>query len=476
MLSLYNSMTRTKEEFKPINPPFVGLYICGPTVYGDSHLGHAKSYVSFDVLLRYLRYLEYKVRYIQNVTDVGHLTDDADQGEDKLQKQAQLEKLEPMEIAEKYTASYFRDMDILGNLRPDISPRASGHISEQIEIIKGLLEKDAAYRVKGNIYFDVSSFADYGKLSGRTGDNQKTGTRISTATDKRDPRDFALWKDAGEDHILKWNSPWGWGYPGWHLECSAMAMRYLGETVDIHGGGLDNKFPHHDCEIAQSETVTGKQFVKYWLHNNLVTVDGRKMGKSLGNFILLKDLFKRWDPMVVRLYILRSHYRSPLDFSDSGLSGAKSALERLSTFYSRLGNPEGSAVPSSETAALVEKTRADFETSMDDDINTPGALAAIFEYVRAGNVLLEKDIADSDKLVMKETLYLLVTSILGIKLNSETGNSSDATEELCRIIGDLRGYFRKNKLWEESDKMRDALTEAGFKVRDLPEFVSEITR
>ncbi|MCK5841135.1 MAG: cysteine--tRNA ligase, partial [Candidatus Sabulitectum sp.] len=271
MLSLYNTMIRHKQEFTPLDPPFVGVYVCGPTVYGHSHLGHGKSYVSFDVLLRYLRYLDYKVRYVQNITDVGHLTDNADSGEDKLQKQARLEKLEPMEIAEKYTASYFHDMDLLGNLRPDISPRASGHVPEQIELVKTLMEKGHAYEVSGNVYFDVSSFPDYGKLSGRTGDDQKSGIRVCIADDKRNPRDFALWKNAGESHLLKWNSPWGWGYPGWHLECSAMAMRYLGETLDIHGGGLENVFPHHECEIAQSTGATGKEFVRYWMHNNMVT-------------------------------------------------------------------------------------------------------------------------------------------------------------------------------------------------------------
>lgn len=476
MLTLYNTKSRSKEEFNPLNPPFVGLYICGPTVYSHSHLGHAKSYVSFDVLLRYLRYLDYEVRYVQNITDVGHLTDNADEGEDKLQKQAKLEKLEPMEIAEKYTASYFHDMDRLGNLRPDISPRASGHVPEQIELIKILLEKNFAYRVAGNIYFDVSSFANYGELSGRTGDDQKTGTRVCSAGDKRDPRDFALWKDAGEEHILKWNSPWGWGYPGWHVECSAMAMRYLGETIDIHGGGLDNKFPHHDCEIAQSEGATGKQFVKYWMHNNMVTVDGRKMGKSLGNFTLLRDLFDRWNPMVVRLYILRSHYRSPLDFSDTGLASAKSAFERLTSFYSRLGDPVNNGESKKEILELLEKTKSDFEKAMNDDLNTPGALAAIFEFVRAGNIQLEKNISEADRFSMKELLQLFVTMILGIKISSETDQSTGSSEELCKILGEVRGYFRENKLYEESDKMRDALTEAGFKVRDLPEFVSEITR
>ncbi len=472
MLSLYNTMTRKKQEFTPIAPPFVGLYICGPTVYSHSHLGHAKSYVSFDVLVRYLRYLDYKVRYVQNITDVGHLTDDADSGEDKLQKQAKLEQLEPMEIAEKYAASFFSDMDTLGNQRPDISPRASGHVPEQIELIKTLLEKGYAYQVGGNIYFDVSSFPEYGQLSGRTGDDQKSGMRISVASDKRDPRDFALWKDSGEDHILKWNSPWGWGYPGWHLECSAMAMRYLGETIDIHGGGLDNVFPHHECEIAQSKGATGKDFVRFWIHNNMVTVDGRKMGKSLGNFTLLKDLFERWDPMVVRLYILRSHYRSPLDFSDDGLAGAKSALERLITFRSRLGDPDN-GIASQAVLELVSSTEAQFRKSMDDDLNTPGALAAIFEFVRAGNIILEGNPSTADKSEMIALLDNLVKGALGIELSTESGGGS--SEELCNILGELRGYLRKNKLFQEADKLRDDLAEAGFSVRDLPGGFSEVT-
>lgn len=471
MLSLYNTLTRSKEEFKPLNPPFVGMYVCGPTVYGHSHLGHGKSYVSFDVLVRYLRYLEFKVRYVQNITDVGHLTDDADAGEDKLQKQAKAEKLEPMEIAEKYTASYFHDMDILNVLRPDISPRASGHVPEQIELIKTLLEKGHAYEAEGNVYFDVSSFPEYGKLSGRKGDEGRAGSRVETAEGKRDPRDFALWKDAGNDHILRWNSPWGWGYPGWHLECSAMTMRYLGETADIHGGGLDNSFPHHDCEIAQSEAATGKPFVRYWIHHNMVTVDGRKMGKSLGNYTLLRDLFVKWDPMVVRLYILRSHYRSPLDFSEEGLSGAKSGLERLVSFHTRLGSPEQGEA-SENVLSLVNDTRTAFEGYMDDDLNTPGALASIFDFVRAGNIILEGKPSEGDRRSMADLMDVLVSGILGVELSSSGDSGSE--EDLCRILGEIRGSFRQNRMFEEADKMRDELKEAGYSVQDLPGGISKV--
>ncbi|HED11348.1 MAG TPA: cysteine--tRNA ligase, partial [Caldithrix abyssi] len=320
-LTLYNSLSRKKERFEPLHPGFVGIYVCGPTVYGDSHLGHAKSYISFDVIVRYFRYLGYKVRYVQNITDVGHLQSDADEGDDKIQVQARLERLEPMEVVERYTRSYFEDMDALNVLRPDISPRASGHIPEQIEMAETLIKKGFAYEVDGNVYFSVEKYPEYGKLSGRSLDDLKSGTRVNVAGDKKHPADFALWKKADPDHIMKWNSPWGSGYPGWHLECSCMSSKYLGETFDIHGGGMENKFPHHECEIAQSEAANEKPFARYWLHNNMVTVDGVKMGKSLGNFITLKDAFGKNSPMEIRFFILGSHYRSTLDFSEEALHG-----------------------------------------------------------------------------------------------------------------------------------------------------------
>ncbi|MDZ7681856.1 MAG: cysteine--tRNA ligase [Fodinibius sp.] len=336
-LHIYNTLSREKEKFEPIKEGFVGIYVCGPTVYGNSHLGHAKSYVSFDVIIRYLRYLGYKVRYVQNITDVGHLTDDADQGEDKLEKQAAIEKLEPMEIAEKYTYNYFRDMDKLGVQRPDISPRATGHIIEQIQMVEKLLENGHAYETDGNVYFDVSSDEDYGKLSGRDIEEQESGTRIDTASDKHDPKDFALWKKADDGHIMKWPSPWGQGYPGWHVECSAMSTKYLGEHFDIHGGGMDNQFPHHECEIAQSEGAFNKPFANYWMHNNMVTLEGQKMGKSLGNAISLHQFFsgnhdlltRAWDPQIIRFFLLQSHYRSTTDFSEEALAGAENGLQSL---------------------------------------------------------------------------------------------------------------------------------------------------
>ncbi|OPL19352.1 MAG: cysteine--tRNA ligase [Candidatus Aegiribacteria sp. MLS_C] len=475
-MKLYNSLTRSLEEFEPLDPPYAGVYVCGPTVYGHSHLGHGKTYVSFDVLIRYLRHLGYRVRYVQNITDVGHLTDNADSGEDKIEKQARLEKLEPMEIAEKYTRSYFEDMDALNVLRPDISPRASGHVPEQIELVRTLLRKGHAYEVDGYVYFSVESFPEYGKLSGRRPEELMAGTRVEIDEGKRDPRDFALWKKAGPDHILRWNSPWGWGYPGWHLECSAMAMRYLGDTVDIHGGGLENIFPHHESEIAQSECATGRQFVRYWLHNNMLTVDGQKMGKSLGNWILLKDLFEKFHPMVVRLYILRSHYRSQLDFTDTGMGSALSGFRRLAAFRSRLGEPEGEdGAPSEDTVGMLREAETVFMRSMDDDLNTPGALAAIFDMVRAGNSILDGNDRPADRKAMAGAMDLMAEDILGLDIRGWSA-SSDDTSELCGILAEARGTLRRSRLFEAADRMRDRLEEIGYTARDLPDGGSEITR
>ena len=474
-MELYNSLTRTKEEFAPLNPPFAGVYVCGPTVYGHSHLGHAKSYVSFDVLVRYLRHIGYGVRYVQNITDVGHLTDDADSGEDKIEKQARLERVEPMELAEKYTRSYFEDMDALNILRPDISPRASGHIPEQIELIKRLIETGHAYEVDGFVYFSIESFPRYGKLSGRKMDQMMSGARVQVDPGKRDPRDFTLWKAAGEDHILRWNSPWGWGFPGWHIECSAMSMRYIGETLDIHAGGLENIFPHHESEVAQSEAVTGAMYARFWLHNNMVTVDGQKMGKSLGNFVLLKDIFEKFDPMVVRTYVLRSHYRSPLDFSDEGLDSAKSGLERMTSFRARLGDvPAGVPDASSEAAEVVSITRDAFARAMDDDMNTPGALAALFDLVRAGNALLDRHDSAGDKALMATTMDLLAGEVLGLRL----GDTDDGSgiEDLCSVLGEVRGVLRDRRLFEETDRMRDRLEDIGFVAKDMPDGTSEIRK
>ncbi|WP_440999068.1 cysteine--tRNA ligase [Fodinibius sp. SL11] len=473
-LHIYNTLTREKEEFQPIEEGFVGIYVCGPTVYGDPHLGHAKSYVSFDVVIRYLRYLGNKVRYVQNITDVGHLTDDADQGEDKLEKQAAIEKLEPMEIAEKYTFNYFRDMDALGVQRPDISPRATGHIIEQIEMVKKLLENGHAYETDGNVYFDVSSDKEYGKLSGRDIEDQESGTRIETASDKRSPEDFALWKKADDGHIMKWPSPWGMGYPGWHVECSAMSTKYLGENFDIHGGGMDNQFPHHECEIAQSEGAFNKPFANYWMHNNMVTLEGQKMGKSLGNAISLHQFFsgdhdlltRAWDPQIIRFFLLQSHYRSTTDFSEDALSGAENGLRSLQEMIKTIINTEdGSA-----DAYDLESLRTALESKLNDDFNTAQAIAVLFEELK----IIRKQINSGDTPEnigdIKEFLREFVDGVLGLwPQDDDSTAGNNKTEQLIELLIDIRKNARHEKNFELSDTIRDRLEELDIKLMDSPE-------
>ncbi len=448
------------------------MYVCGPTVYGHSHLGHAKSYVSFDVIVRYLRFLGYHVTYVQNITDVGHLTDDADEGEDKLQKQSQAERMHPMQIADAYTRSYFEDMDALNVLRPDIAPRATGHIIEQIELAQTLLKMRFAYEAHGSVYFDIKQFPDYGKLSGRKMEDLVAGARVEVNPDKRHPGDFALWKKAEPGHIMRWPSPWGEGFPGWHLECSAMSMKYLGESFDIHGGGLENQFPHHECEIAQSEAATGKPFVKYWLHNNMVTVDGRKMGKSLGNFLTLKDAFKKWTPQVVRFFVLQSHYRSTLDFSADAVEGAARGLERLDgarrLVRERLrhsGN-DGSTAPIN-----LLKYREEFMNAMNDDFNTPQAIAVLFDLSREVNSVLAGSTPPSSGFL--EDVEALYEDLAGNVLGIQGGQSAPAMnghvsmeEQLMDLILGLRGDIRAQKLWPLADRIRDGLSAIGVTVED----------
>ncbi|NCB38177.1 MAG: cysteine--tRNA ligase, partial [Erysipelotrichia bacterium] len=335
-ITLYNSLTRQKEEFIPREPGHVGIYVCGPTVYGPPHLGHAKSYITFDVLVKHLRNSGLKVRYVQNITDVGHLTDDADAGEDKIQRQARIDQVHPWEIVDKWTRQYMNDMEKLRLAHPNFYVRASQHIGEQIEAVEKLIAKGHAYVVNGNVYYDVESFPEYGKLSGRRLEEQKDGVRVESRSEKKNSRDFALWKKAEPTHILKWNSPWGEGYPGWHIECSVMANKYLGATIDIHGGGLENKFPHHECEIAQSEALNDVPFCRYWLHNNMVTVDGVKMGKSLGNFKTCEDLLTRHSAEAIRAFILTTHYRSPSNYTEDAIDAAASGLDRLSQLQTAL--------------------------------------------------------------------------------------------------------------------------------------------
>ena len=388
-LRIYNTLGREKQVFEPLVKGRVHIYVCGPTVYDYPHIGHAKSYISFDIVVRYLRYLGYKVRYVQNITDVGHLLED---GQDRMVKGAEREKIEPMELAERYTRAYFDAMDALNVLRPDISPRASGHIPEQIELVETLLDKEYAYKVDGSVYFDISRWPDYGKLSGRKVDEQQAGARLEVNEKKRHPADFALWKQADSSHIMQWTSPWGRGYPGWHVECSAMAMKYLGPTLDIHGGGMENQFPHHECEIAQSEAATGKPFVRYWMHHNMVLVEGTKMSKSLNNFTSVQQALKTYRGELIRFFILQTHYRSPVDFSDDALAAAGQGWERLITTdreltYSRSIAPQGEA--NREIVEMATDFRQRFENEMNDDFNTPAAMGQLFEFSREINKSLK---------------------------------------------------------------------------------------
>ncbi len=472
-LFIYNTLSRNKEEFKPIHEGHVGMYVCGPTVYSHSHIGHAKSYVSFDVIVRYLRYLGNEVRYIQNITDVGHLTDDADEGEDKLVKQARLDRVHPMQIAEMFTRSYFEDMDKLNILRPDISPRASGHIIEQIERVKQLLANGFAYEVNGSVYYDVQKFKKYGRLSGRVLEESVEGTRVESRSEKRHPADFALWKKAESGHIMRWPSPWGEGFPGWHIECSAMSMKYLGETFDIHGGGMDNQFPHHECEIAQSEGATGKPFVKYWIHNNLVTVNGQKMSKSLGNFVTLKDAFKKYDPLVVRFFILQSHYRSTLDFSDEALQGANTGYDKLLNTIRNLreeSKKAGSEQRTKGTEFDLSLYQRNFLKAMDDDFNAPLAIGVLFDLARETNQSLNSEQKLSiDALKQIDQLFSeLGGKVLGIipdQLRSANGDVK-AESSLMNLVVSIRAEVRKQKLWALSDIIRDGLKTIGFMIED----------
>jgi len=466
MLNVYNTLTRKKEKFEPIHPPFVGMYVCGPTVYDDPHLGHAKSYVSFDVIVRFLRASGYKVRYVQNITDVGHLLGDDQEGEDRILKKARLEHLEPIEVAQKYENSYFRSMDRINNLRPDISSRATGHIPEMIELVQTLLDKKFAYTGEdGSVYFDISKFPDYGKLSGRKIEDLQEGVRKASAEGKRHFADFALWKQADANHLMQWNSPWGKGFPGWHLECSVMSMKYLGETVDIHGGGLDNQFPHHECEIAQSEAANGKSFVKYWLHNNMVTVDGQKMSKSLGNFITLDDLFGKFSPMTVRFFILQGHYRSPQDFSDQALEAAGTGFSRLIRTVQDLRSKVQTDEKPDSFTELWEGFRAKFFEFMDDDFNTSGALTVLFDLSKQVQEILNSGGSQSDLEQASQLFSLLGEDILGFQFEQES-RSSNTEDDLMQLLIGLRKSFRENKQWEQADAIRDGLDKIGIQLED----------
>ena len=483
-LKIYNTLTKKKEVFTPFEEGRVGIYVCGPTVYDDPHIGHAKSYVSFDVIVRYLRYLGYKVRYVQNITDVGHLTDNADEGEDKIEKRAKLEQVEPMELVETYMKSYYDDMDRLNNLRPDISPRATGHIPEQIDLVKKLIDKGFAYESNQSVYFDVSKFKDYGKLSGRKLEEQESGARVEINPEKRHPADFALWKKAGSGHIMKWNSPWGIGFPGWHLECSVMSMKYLGETFDIHGGGVENVFPHHECEIAQSEAANELPFARYWMHNNMVTVKGQKMGKSLGNFVTLKDAFKKYNPLIIRFFVLSTHYSSPIDYGEEALDASYKGMKRLHNTIRNLreklesssGDAGGGASGDEEAEpwkAKLEKYRHAFEEAMNEDFNTAGAIAVLFNLSKEVNSLLNSG-NEISKSVLSGIDSFYITyggNVLGIIPEKAVQYERDQDgiklgDSLIKALIDTRDELRASKNWELADKIRNRLDELGIIIED----------
>lgn len=475
-LVVYNTLSRNKEEFQAINSPFVGMYVCGPTVYGDAHLGHARAALTFDTVFRFLKYLDYKVRYVRNITDVGHLENDADSGEDKIAKKARLEQLEPMEVAQYFTQRYLEAMDLMNILRPSIQPTATGHIIDQIQIVEKLLENGYAYISNGSVYFDVLKYNNdthkYGILSNRVIDEMIANTReLDGQEEKRNPADFALWKKASPEHIMRWPSPWSDGFPGWHLECTAMSRKYLGEQFDIHGGGLDLLFPHHESEIAQSICAFGKEPAKYWLHNNMITIGGQKMGKSLGNFITLNEFFtgnhpkldKAYSPMTIRFFILQAHYRSTLDFSNEALSAAEKGMKKLFETQRNINS-----LPTSD------KTSVDFNAvftkcieAMCDDFNTPVVIANMFEISRLVNLISDKKetITEADKAQLKENFEIIFSEILGMK-SEQSDNTSNIIDGLMSIITEMRADARANKDWAKSDMIRDRLASVGITIKD----------
>ena len=479
-LVIYNSLSRQKEAFVPLNAPHVGMYVCGPTVYGDGHLGHARPAITFDIVFRYLSHLGYKVRYVRNITDVGHLEHDADEGEDKIAKKARLEQLEPMEVVQHYLLRYHHAMEKLGVLPPSIEPHASGHIIEQIEYIKTILDSGYAYESEGSVYFDVPKFNrdyGYGKLSGRNIDELLATTRALDGQDqKRNPADFALWKKAAPEHIMHWPSPWSEGFPGWHLECSTMSEKYLGRHFDIHGGGMDLKFPHHECEIAQSVAHNGEPTVRYWMHNNMITINGKKMGKSLGNFITLDEFFtgthplleQAYSPMTIRFFILQAHYRGTVDFSNEALQGAEKALERMCDGYRRLQDLKASDVSTLDGVADLEKRAYE---ALDDDFNTPVLIGVLFDAVRMINQVYDHTAtATSDDIeALKKLFDTFLIEILGIVPDgaSDAGAASlKPYQEAVDLLLQIRAEAKANKNWATSDLIRDRLAAIGFTVKD----------
>ncbi|MCL5994719.1 MAG: cysteine--tRNA ligase [Chloroflexi bacterium] len=472
--TIYNVLSREKETFKPISEDRVMMYVCGPTVYDNSHVGHAKTYVSFDVVVRWFRYCGYRVRYVQNITDVGHLLDD---GEDRILKGARREKVEPMEIVERYMRSYFEDMDALGVTRPDISPRASAHVPEQIEMIQALLQEGHAYEVNGSVYFSVESFKDYGKLSGRHVEEMEAGRRVAVRDEKRHPMDFALWIKAPSNHVLQWPSPWGRGYPGWHIECSAMSNKYLGATFDIHGGGVDNIFPHNECEIAQSECANHTAFANYWMLSGTLLVDGVKMSKSLGNFVTIKDALKQYRSEALRLFILSGLYRSPADYSTAALDAATKGTERINTAARRVRAElkhakADDAANSGRLVDLLDQYRMRFTSAMNDDFNAPLALSALFDLGKDLNTAIDEGSATRTVLEQADAIYReLGGDVLGVIQTEAKGNGAGSAEReasLIQMLIEMRLEARKARDYTRADAIRSRLAEIGILLEDGP--------
>jgi cysteinyl-tRNA synthetase len=475
-LVIYNVLKREKEPFKPVLEGHVFMYVCGPTVYDYAHLGHAKTYVAFDVIVRWLRYSGYKVRYVQNITDVGHLLDD---GEDRILKGARRERVEPMELVERYMRAYFEDMDALGVQRPDISPRASAHIPEQIEMIQTLIEKGYAYEVNGSVYFSVESFPEYGKLSGRRIEEMEAGKRVAVRDEKRHPMDFALWIKAPPNHLLQWPSPWGRGYPGWHIECSAMSTKYLGQPFDIHGGGIDNIFPHNEAEIAQSECAHGVTFANYWVLTGSLLVDGVKMSKSLGNFVTIKQALKSYRPEALRYFILTGKYSNPADYSAESLSAASKGVERLQTTVRRIREALKHVPQDADQATqgrlmdLLDQTRMLFTSAMNDDFNTPLALSALFEMGKEINNAISSGIASRQVLEQADAIYNelggQVLGVVGQELAQHDHASAEREQALIEMLIAMRNEARKAKDYARADAIRARLSALGIILEDGPQ-------
>ena len=477
-LHLYNTLTHRSEKFEPLSPPFVGMYLCGPTVYGDPHLGHSRGALTMDVLLRYLKHLNFKVRYVRNITDVGHLMNDADDGEDKIGKKAKLDNVEPMEVVQRYTNSYHNALKSINIIPPSIEPRASGHIIEQIEMIQEIMENGFAYEKNGSVYFDVIKYAethDYGNLSGRkiedliagAGENRRS---LEGQSEKKNSNDFALWKKASPEHIMKWNSPWGRGFPGWHIECSAMSEKYLGKEFDIHAGGMDLLFPHHESEIAQSKACNHTNPAKYWLHNNMITVNGQKMAKSLDNGILITELFsgnhrlldQAYSPMTLRFFLLQAHYRSTLDFSNEALKAAEKGFQRLMNGVKSVEGLKSSLESDYDIAEWKDKLYG----QLNDDLSTPQVIATLFEAVKWINEIVagRSKIAKEDLKILKTTFKIFVFEILGFV--HEKSSNNQTLDGVMDLVLEIRNTAKSNKDWETADKIRNQLNELGIEIMD----------